>query len=136
MKLVDKGSFKVRPELEGPLEPLARAVESWPEVHARTHWELGDESIVDGADFYVGQRELGHIHLYGEAHIALPRPLAEAVIAAKLERTFRWSAAFVVKKIRNAADARDAEWLFALAHEHLRGATVAPLVARVLARVA
>ena len=136
MKLALKGSFRPRPELAGPSEQLARAVESWPGVLARTHWELGDESIVDGADFYVGDKELGHIHLYSEAHLSLPRTLAEAVIAAKLAAPFRWSAAFVVKKIRHVADARDAEWLFALAYDRLRGEAIEPLVARVATRAA
>ncbi len=136
MKLAAKGSFQPRPVLEGPSEQLAHAVESWADVHARTHWELGDERIVDGADFYVGEKELGHIHLYGEAHIALPRTLAEAVIGAKLARPFRWSDQFVVKKLRSAVDAREAEWLFSLAYEHRRGAAATSLVERVTARVA
>jgi hypothetical protein len=136
MKLVDKGSFHPRPGLEGLSEQLAHAVESWPEVHARTHWELGDERIVDGADFYVGDKELGHIHLYGEAHLALPRPLADAVIAAKLARPFRWSEAFVVIKIKTAADARNAEWLFALAYDRLRGEALPDLVTRIATRAA
>jgi hypothetical protein len=136
MKLTEKGSFRPRPTLTGPSEQLARAVESWPEVHARTHWELGDESIVDGADFYVGQKELGHIHLYAEMHLVLPGTLADAVLAAQLAEKFRWSARFVMKTIRTLKDARDAEWLFSLAYEHLRGASAASLVDRVITRVA
>jgi hypothetical protein len=133
MKLGEKGSFAPRPTLEGPTEPLARAVESWPGVVARTHWELGDESIVDGADFYVGDQELGHIHLYAEVHLALPRKLADAVIAAKLAGPFRWSAAFVVKKVRTADDAAEAEWLFTLGYDRLRGVALETLLARVTA---
>ncbi len=131
MKLSDKGSFQPRPVLEGPAELVVRAVEKWTDVHARTHWELGDERIVDGADFYLGDRELGHVHLYAEAHVALPRNLADAVIAAKLALPFRWSASFVVKKIRSAADAEIAEQLFALAYDHLRGEAAETLTARI-----
>src|ERR1700743_74772 len=99
MRLSEKGSFAPRPRLSGVSEELAQAIELWPDVLARTHWELGDERIVDGADFYVGQRELGHIHLYREAHIAVPRALRNALIAAKLAAEFPWSGAFVLKRL-------------------------------------
>ncbi len=56
MNLSEKGHFAARPALQGPAELLARTVEGWASVQARTHWQLGDETIVDGADFYVGQR--------------------------------------------------------------------------------
>ena len=133
MKLSEKGHFVPRPSLH-TAEPVAAALETWPDVQARTHWELGDETIVDGADFYVGEKELGHIHLYDEAHIAVPRSLRDALIEAGLAERFPWSPAFVVKKIPNAKAARDAEWLFALAYDRLKGATLDELLARVQSR--
>jgi hypothetical protein len=131
MKLVEKGHFAVRPSLEGPAESVARNVESWNAVHARTHWQLGDETIVDGADFYVGDRELGHLHLYAEAHVAMTRALHDAVIAAKLARPFRWSESFVVHRVKTIAEAHATEWLFRLAYDHLEGVSLATLRERI-----
>jgi hypothetical protein len=131
MNLSEKGHFAARPALEGPAELLARTVEAWPSVESRTHWQLGDETIVDGADFYVGQRELGHLHLYAEAHVALPRALRDAVIAAGLARPFRYSDGFVVHRVKTTAEARATEWLFRLAYDRLQGASVGALQARI-----
>lgn len=131
MKLSEKGHFAARPSLEGPAELLARTVEGWASVESRTHWQLGDETIVDGADFYVGQRELGHLHLYAEAHVALPRALRDAVIAAGLARPFRYSDGFVVHRVKTSAEARATEWLFRLAYDRLQGASVGALQARI-----
>ena len=131
MKLSDKGRFVARPTLDGSSESVACSVERWTGVHARTHWQLGDEQIVDGADFYLGEQELGHLHLYAEAHIAMPRALRDALIEAKLARPFRWSAGFVVRRVKTAADARATEWLFRLAYDHLRGLSIANLQQRI-----
>jgi hypothetical protein len=131
MKLSDKGHFAARPPLEGPSESVARSVEGWSAVHARTHWQLGDETIVDGADFYVGERELGHLHLYPEAHIAVPRELRAALVAAKLARPFQWSESFVVHRVKTGAEARATEWLFRLAYDHLQGVSNAELQQRI-----
>ncbi|MEO7033409.1 MAG: luciferase family protein [Polyangiaceae bacterium] len=131
MKLSEKGHFAVRPTLEGPAELVACAVAQWPGVHARTHWQLADETIIDGADFYVAERELGHLHLHPEAHIAMPPTLREAVIAARLARPFRWNENFVVQCVKTSADARVTEWLFRLAYDRLRGASLVALRARI-----
>lgn len=134
MRLSEKGRFEERPALEGPAEKVAAAVEAWDGVHARTHWELGDERIVDGADFYVGESELGHIHLYREAHIAVPKAVGAALIESGFAEPFEWSRAFVVKSIDSARDAREAEWIFTLAYDRLRGAAIEALVERIRAR--
>lgn len=131
MKLSEKGRFVARPALDGIAESVALGVEALAGVQARTHWYLGDESVVDGADFYVGERELGHIHLYAEAHIAVPRALRDALIAARIAKPFPWSDAFVAKKIRTQKDAADAAFVFGLAHAGLLGSTVAALVTQV-----
>lgn len=131
MKLSDKGRFAARPVLDGQSEVVARTVEGWASVHARTHWQLGDETIIDGADFYVGERELGHLHLFAEAHIAMPRALRDAVIAARLASPFRWNESFVVQRVKTSADARATEWLFRLAYDRLQGLSLATLQARI-----
>ena len=134
MKLSEKGHFAVRPILEGPAESVACTVEQWASVHARTHWQLGDETMVDGADFYVGERELGHLHLFHEAHIALPPALRDAALAAKLARPFRWNDSFVVHRVKTIAEAHATEWLFRLAYDRLQGVSLAALHRRIAQR--
>lgn len=131
MKLAEKGRYAPRPRLPAHAQSVASSVASWPNVHARAHWLLGDETQVDGADFYVEERELGHIHLQGEAHIALPRPVRDALLEAGLASRFRWSPAFVAYSIATAADVAHARALFELAYDHLRGVGNAELLARV-----
>lgn len=131
MKLAEKGRYAPPPRLPAHAQTVASALASWPEVHARTHWLLGDETRVDGADFYVGERELGHIHLHGEAHIAVPKSLRDALVKADLASPFPWSQAFVTHPIATATDVEAARALFELAYDHLQGVGVAELVARV-----
>ena len=131
MKLDEKGHYAPPPRLPVHAQAVSNVLASWSGVHARTHWLLGDESQVDGADFYVGQRELGHIHLQGEAHIAVPKALRDALIQAGLASPFRWSPAFVVYSISKAAHIAPATALFELAYDHLQGVAPAELVARV-----
>ncbi len=134
MNLSRKGHFAARPSLEGPAERVARTVEGWPSVESRTHWQLGDETIVDGADFYVGERELGHLHLYAEAHIALPRALRDPVIAAGLARPFRYSDSFVVHRVKTSAEVDATEWLFRLAYDRLEGVSLGALKTKIAER--
>lgn len=131
MKLSEKGRFAPPPKLPVHAEAVSRALASWPEVHARTHWELGNESIVDGADFYVGEEEIGHLHLYSEAHVATGAKLGKALIGAKLAAPFPWSAKFVVFRVAKSADVERALWLFGLAYDRVRGVTLEELVRRV-----
>jgi len=130
MKLAEKGHYEPPPRLPKHAQAVSSALAGWENVHARTHWLLGDETTVDGADFYVGERELGHIHLQGEAHIAVPAALRNALIKAGLAAPFQWSNSFVVFQISTAADVDPAKALFRLAYDRLNGASSAELVAR------
>jgi hypothetical protein len=130
MKLAEKGRYAPPPRLPVHAQAVARALAKWPGVHARTHWLLGDENEVDGTDFYVGERELGHIHLEGEAHIAVPAAVRKALIAASLAAPFRWNDGFVVYQISTAAHIAPAQALFQLAYDRLHGVSSAKLVAR------
>ncbi|RYG85245.1 hypothetical protein EON77_05900 [bacterium] len=135
MKLVDKGHHAPAPRLVSPhAQRVAETLASWKGVNARTHWYLGDETVVDGADFYLGEEELGHIHLEAEAHVALPPSVVEAVIRAGLGRPFRWSRGFVVCRIDGEAAAENALWLFALSLACRAGTPTRELLARVEAR--
>jgi len=130
MKLAEKGHYAPPPRLPVHAQAVSQALAKWPEVHARTHWLLGDETEVDGADFYVGERELGHIHLDGEAHIAVSAAVRKALLAAGLAAPFHWNQAFVVYKIAAPADIAPAMALFQLAYDRLQGVSSAELVAR------
>lgn len=128
MKLAEKGRFAPPPPLPPHAQAVSEAIAAWPSVHARSHWLLGDERSVDGADFYVGQEELGHIHLNGEAHIAVTERVRDALIQARRAKPFHWSPKFVVFRIETAADRARAVALFQLAYQRAQGATDADLL--------
>ncbi len=134
MKLEEKGRFAPPPTLDKVAQRVSDAVAAWEGVHARTHWLLGNENEVDGADFYLGDEELGHIHLDSEAHVFLSRPLVASLVAAGLGRPFQWSRNVVVFSIDRAKDVEHALWLFQLSYDRRRGATADALAARVAAR--
>ncbi len=131
MLLAEKGRFAPPPSLPPHAQAVSEVIAAWPSVHARTHWLLGDEQAVDGADFYLGQEELGHIHLDGEAHIAVSKALRVALIEAGLAKPFRWNSSFVVFRIESAKDRALAEALFRLSYQRLQGASDAQLLKRI-----
>lgn len=133
MKLAEKGRFAPPPALPKHAQSVAEALADWPDVHARTHWLLGDETEVDGADFYLGDEELGHLHLDGEAHIAVGVKLRNALIAGALAKPFHWSTAFVVLRVASTRDVAHAKWLFQLAYDRRAGMSKDVLLERVLA---
>ena len=133
MKLGEKGSYAPRPVLPPHAEDLANVLGSWNSVRPRTHWLLGDEQQVDGADFYVDERELGHLHLDGTAHIPQAPMVANALLAAKIAQRFPWAQHWVVHPVVSEASARHAEWLFRLQFDHLQGGSSDLLVSRVRA---
>lgn len=131
MKLAEKGRFAPPPKLERAAQTVSETLASWEGVHARTHWLLGDERKVDGADFYFGEDEVGHIHLDSEAHVFQARKVADAVIAAGLGRPFAWSKDVVVFRVARQRDVDHALWLFRLSYDRRRRVSVDELVARV-----
>lgn len=131
MKLDEKGRFQPPPPLPTPAQRVSETVASWPDVHARTHWQLGDERQVDGADFYLGQEELGHIHLDGEAHVMLPSTIAAALIRSNLAVRLPWSRSAAVFRIESSADVDHALWLFRLSYDHRAGTPTKDLLHRI-----
>ena len=95
----DKGPLAPPPSLRGPAQQVARTVADWPGVAASTHWNLFRPMDVDGVDFYVGDAELGHIHLDGTIHLATPEALGEAMIAEGKARPFPYQAGWVQFRI-------------------------------------
>ena len=141
MTLEEKGPIAPVPTLSAVLEPISQAIQKWPAIVAAAHWDLfrvGE--VVDGADFYVGSEELGHLHLSGEAHLATPPALGAALVAAGLARPMRYGGAayqgWTEFSIRTAADAAHATWLFELNYQRLRGRTEDELLAEVQQRAA
>jgi len=131
MKLAEKGRYAPPPRLEPAAQRVATELATWPGIHARTHWLLGDEQVVDGADFYLEQEELGHLHLDSVAHVMHELPVATALIKAGLGRRFQWNREVVVFEIRNAADVAHALWLFELSYERRKGLKPVDILARI-----
>ena len=133
MKLSEKGRQATRPTLPRHAERVAEALDAWPEVNPRAHWRLGDETQIDGADFYLGQDELGHLHLDGEAHVAVGRKLREVLVEAGLADPFPWSRDFVQHEVSSPADVKRMLFLFEIAHARRKGEPHAALEARIAA---
>lgn len=114
----EKGRVAPAPRLAGAPQLVADAVAGMPGVVAQAHWQIGSQTDVNGSDFYVGEEELGHIHLDGEAHVPLGAAVVKALVKARLARRFRWSDAFA------AIDANDFDntvWVFALRRQQIAG---------------
>lgn len=95
----DKGVVAPPPRLEGPLAPVGTAVAGWPDVVATAHWDLYDPTRIDGIDFYVGEAELGHIHLDGSIHLATSPTLGAAMVAEGVARPFRYQRGWVAEQV-------------------------------------
>jgi len=130
MSRAAKGRVAPPPKLGRAAQKVANAVAKLPGVTVQAHWEIGSQTDVNGTDFYVGQEELGHIHLDGEAHVPLGRALADLLVRAKLAQRFPWSRDFVVL---DTSDAAHALWVFTLRRDQIDGAAAADLRARVVA---
>ena len=96
----EKGPMAPPPELGGAPGSVADRVAAWPGVVASAHWHLNDTSRLDGVDFYVGDAELGHIHLDGSIHLATPPDVGRMLVSEGLARPFRhvrgWVEAVIV----------------------------------------
>jgi len=134
LPLKAKGPVMPAPILEGPAQIASTAIGSWTGVVSATHWDLYDRVKINGADFYVDDKELGHIHLDGEVHLATSRPLREALVSAGLAEPFRWYESWSQFRIRDAAGAEHATWLFKLNYDRLRGVPAERLMERIAAR--
>ncbi len=131
MKLDEKGHFAPPPRLPRWAQLLSETLAKQPGVEARTHWLLGDETQVDGADFYLGREELGHLHLDGEAHVAQTSAVRNALVEKGLALAFRWSRQFVTADISDAAGVERGAWLFSLRRRQLEGVPEAELLREV-----
>lgn len=130
MKLSAKGRRAPPPVLDAPFQGLSEEVQSWPGIVAATHWHLSRSGQVDGADFYRGDEELGHIHLDGEVHLATSPAIARALVGAGAAQPFPWAGAgeWVTFRMRAEADVRHAERLMRMAYDYLGGTSEAKVI--------
>jgi len=131
MRLESKGEVKPPPTLKGPAQAVSKEIQSWPHIIAATHWYIDDRTQVDGADFYVGEKELGHIHLDGELHLCVTVGLRQRLIDAGLAEALPWADDCIQAPISNQRDARKAVWLFKLAYDRLTGTPIPELRRRI-----
>ena len=94
-----KGPVVPPPALSGALAAVADGISVWPGVIATGHWTFYKPRQIDGIDFYVGDEELGHIHLDGDLHLATSPNLAKAMIANGLARPFPYQEGWVHQDI-------------------------------------
>src|SRR5438445_4883518 len=90
MRLESKGKIRPPPKLKGPAQSVSLEIQSWRGVISARHWYLYDRRQVDGADFYVGEKELGHINLDGEWHLGLTAGLCRGLVYAGEPEGFPW----------------------------------------------
>lgn len=91
MRRDEKGPWGPPPTLAGPAGEVAGLIASWPGVEASVHWHFSRRETADGADFYVGDEELGHIHCDGWAHIRLNRAARDAALKRGIGTPAPWA---------------------------------------------
>lgn len=128
MKLEEKGKIIPPPALSKYSELVSQEIQKWEGIISATHWEIWDRNQPNGADFYVGELELGHIHLDGSLHIASTKEFAQVLIKAGLARKFPYGENWIQFKIFDEESVNHAIWLFKLHYDKLRGVDTAKLV--------
>ena len=131
MKLEEKGPITAPPKLDKFSQEVSTEIQSWNDIISATHWDLYHRTKPDGADFYVGETELGHIHLDGEVHLACGKKLAGLLIKLKLANKFLYGNDWVTCNIESTEDARHAIWLFRLNYRQIKGELMEKLIAEI-----
>ena len=121
MKLEEKGKFLPPPVLDKYAQLVSTEIQKWSNIIAATHWHLYDTTQVDGADFYVGEEELGHIHLDGSVHLATSKELKKILVDNKLAQNFPYAKNWVQFQITNKEDTEKAIRMFKLNYERIMG---------------
>jgi len=134
MKLEEKGPIIPPPQLDELSGSVSQSIQRWDDITAVTHWDPSDSTRVDGADFYVGEEELGHIHLNGDVHLSTTKAIHHALTKAELAVSLPYGSGnkrWVLFPIREAAHPAHATWLFRLSYDRLKGASEADLLQRI-----
>jgi hypothetical protein len=131
MKLKDKGQFLPPPNLSIYSQMVSTEIQAWKNIIAATHWHFSDNKKVDGADFYFGEFELGHIHLDGSMHLATNKELKIVLLKTNLAQNFPFGKNWISFDITSAIDVKQALFLFELNYEMLTGASHQHLVLKI-----
>ncbi|MEP7198096.1 MAG: luciferase family protein [Saprospiraceae bacterium] len=134
MTLEEKGIFAPPPTMSMYPQMVSTAIQQWRNVISATHWDLYDSTKVDGADFYLGKNELGHIHLDGSVHLATTNELRIPLLKNNLAKKFPYGGKYegwVLFKITTESDAKQAIWLFQLNYERLNGVSIETLISKI-----
>lgn len=128
MKLEDKGQILPVPVLSKYPQMVSEEIQKWSNIISATHWDLYDRTKVDGADFYVGEKELGHIHLDGWVHLATNKELSQVMLKNKLAIKFPYAQNWVMFSISNKQSVNNAILLFKLNYRRLNGKPIDALL--------
>ena len=131
MRLRNEGVIQPAPVLRGKAQEVSLELQRWDGMQAVTHWQLENPEKVDGAEFHVGDKELGHIHLNGELHLLLTKRLSKALIESGLAEKFPWGAEWVQASLSIESEQERALWLFRLGYDHLRAVDEEVLLERI-----
>ena len=134
MTLEEKGYIIPPPKMNTYPEMVSVAIQQWKNVTSATHWDLYDNTKVDGADFYVSKNELGHIHLDGSFHLATINELRIPLLKNNLAEKFPFGgkyAGWVQYKITSEKEANHAIWLFQLNYDRLMGTSIEVLISKI-----
>lgn len=111
---------------EAILEQVERELLSWPGVNKQEFAGgsgQGGFQVPAATMFRFGRRELGHIHVTGDADLPFPRKTHDELVAAGLARPHGAGFAGVVTySIRSAQDVPGAVELFRMNYERARAA--------------
>lgn len=122
MKLEEKGKIIPPPILSKYPEIVSKEIQQWAGIISATHWEIWNRNKSNGSDFYVGELELGHIHLDGSLHVPSTKKFSQALIKAGLAQKFPYAENWIQFKIADDKSATHAIWLFKLHYNYLNGA--------------
>lgn len=131
MKLEEKGKIIPPPKLSKFPQQVSTVIQQWRDIVSATHWDLYDNKNPDGADFYVGEEELGHIHLDGSVHLATDKQLKAALLKSKLAENFPYGEDWVCYDIVSANHVEHALFLFKLNYDRIKGVDAKELLGRI-----
>lgn len=130
MKLEEKGQLLPPPILSKYPQMVSEEIQKWGGIIAATHWHLYDKTKADGADFYVGEKELGHIHLDSWVHLATSKELAHVMLKNKIAEKFPYGQNWVMFSIASEQDVKKAILLFQLNYNRLNGEPIDALISK------
>jgi len=131
MKLEEKGKIVPPPILSTFPQMVSAEIQKWENIVSASHWYLYNRTQVDGADFYVGEEELGHIHMDGSIHLATNEALKKALLKNNLAAKFPYGNHWVQFRILTEKDVPKALFLFQVNYERLMGISEEILVAKI-----